>query len=140
MANAKNKTVENKGNVNDFLNSIEKEVRRNDAFELLGIFKTIINEPPKMWGNSIVGYGKYHYKYDSGREGDFMKIGFSPRKQNMTIYFMNGFNAYQGLLAKLGKHKTSKACLYFNKLADIDITVLKEILTHSYNYMNVKYG
>lgn len=139
MATAKNKTAENNKSVIDFLNSVEIELRRNDAFKMLKIFKSITNEQPKMWGNSIVGYGKYHYKYESGREGDFMKIGFSPRKQNMTIYFMNGFEAYKDLLPKLGKHKTSKACLYFNKLADVDVMVLKKILAHSSNYMNEKY-
>lgn len=137
---AENKTTENKGNVKDFLNTVEKDIRRNDAFELLKIFKSVTGETPKMWGTSIVGYGKYHYKYESGREGDFMKIGFSPRIQKMTIYFMNGLGDYEDLLTKLGKHKTSKACLYFNKLADIDVTILKEILTHSYNYMTEKYG
>jgi len=86
MAAGKNKTTENESSVTGFLDSVEKEIRRKDAFELLKIFELVTKEKPKMWGSSIIGYGKYHYKYESGREGDFMKIGFSPRKQNMTIY------------------------------------------------------
>ena len=102
--------------------------------------KTITGEEPKMWGSSIIGFGAYHYKYDSGREGDMPKVGFSPRKQSLTLYIMNGFDRYEELMEKLGKHKTGKSCLYVNKLADIDEGVLKELITLSFHYMNEKYG
>ena len=93
-----------------------------------------------MWGSSIVGFGRYHYKYDSGREGDFMKVGFSPRKQNISLYIMTGFDRYEELMAKLGKFKTGKSCLYINKLADVDEDVLTELITISYDLMTEKYG
>jgi len=94
----------------------------------------------KMWGDSIIGFGEYHYKYASGREGDWMRIGFSPRKQNLTIYIMDGFEKYESLLAKLGKHKTSKACLYFKRLSDIDTQVLRKLIEKSAGHFDKKYG
>ena len=93
-----------------------------------------------MWGNSIVGFGNYHYKYASGREGDFMKIGFSPRKQNLTLYIMPGFDRYDALMKKLGKYKTGKSCLYIKRLEDVDWSVLRELSQRSYQYMTDKYG
>jgi len=95
-----------------FINSIENEAKKNDSLKLLSMMEKITKTKPKMWGSSIIGFGKYHYKYESGREGDFMKVGFSPRKQNLTLYIMPGFNRNQELLEKLGKHTTGKSCLY----------------------------
>ena len=136
---AKNKTTQNEGSVTDFLNAVSDETKRKDSFELLKILEEITGEPPKMWGGSIVGFGSYHYKYDSGREGDMPRTGFSPRKNALTFYIMSGFDKYDSLLAKLGKHKTSKACLYIKKLADVDLAVLKEIITLSVATLENKY-
>ena len=92
-----------------------------------------------MWGPSMVGFGRYHYKYDSGREGDSFLTGFSPRKQALTIYVMPGFGEYEGLLSRLGKHKTGKSCLYINKLEDVDPEVLEELIGRGFAYMKAKY-
>lgn len=137
---AKLKTTLNDKNVNDFLNGVENEQRREDAFTLLAIFKEITGEEPKMWGSSIVGFGSYHYAYDSGREGDWMATGFSPRKASMTLYLMNGFDDYEDLLDKLGKHKTGKSCLYITRLEQVDLEVLKEMICRSYEYIKDKYS
>ena len=101
--------------------------------------KKITGLEPKMWGTSIIGFGNYHYKYDSGREGDFFKVGFSPRKTSMTYYVMSGFPEYEDLLEKLGKHKLGKSCLYINKLEKINIDILEEILKSSFKAMQKKY-
>lgn len=93
-----------------------------------------------MWGPSIVGFGEYHYKYESGREGDFLITGFSPRKSALTIYIMPGFTRYEALMEKLGKHRTGKSCLYINRLDDVDLSVLEELVTRSVEYMTEKYG
>ena len=140
MAKAKNKTVENDGSVDDFLNNVKDETKKADSLKIKTLMEEISGETAKMWGGSIVGFGNYHYKYDSGREGDFMKIGFSPRAQNLTLYIMPGFDRYEELMSKLGKHKTGKSCLYVKKLADVDEAVLKELMTASYGYMTEKYG
>jgi hypothetical protein len=126
-----NKTRPTKVKVKEFLNTIEHPTRKKDGFELLKIMKEITNEKPVMWGLSIVGFGSYHYKYASGREGDMPLTGFSPRKANLTLYIMPGFEKLDDLLAKLGKHKIGKSCLYINKLADVDIEVLKQIIQRS---------
>ncbi|MCE7995289.1 MAG: DUF1801 domain-containing protein [Roseivirga sp.] len=140
MAKAKNKTTENEASVDDFLNAIPDETKRADCLRIRAIMEEISGEVPKMWGTSIVGFGNYHYKYESGREGDFMKVGFSPRAQNVTLYIMPGFGRYEDLMAKLGKHKIGKSCLYVKKLADVDEGVLKELIVESYAYMTNKYG
>ncbi len=140
MAKAKNKTVENEGSVDDFLNSVKDEIKKADCLRIKSIMEEISGEPAKMWGTSIVGFGNYHYKYESGREGDFMKVGFSPRAQNVTLYIMPGFGRYEDLMSKLGKHKIGKSCLYVKKLADVDEDILKELITESYFYMTNKYG
>ena len=101
--------------------------------------KQITKEEPIMWGPSIVGFGSYHYKYESGREGDMCITGFSPRKQNLTIYILPGFKRYSELMKKLGKHKTGSSCLYINKLEDVDLKVLKQLITESVKYMKKKY-
>ena len=127
------KTHVNNANVEDFISSIENKTRRDDGFRLLEIYSKITGEPAKMWGGSIVGFGKYHYKSErSSQEGDWPLAAFSPRKQSLTLYVMSGFVELDDLLQKLGKHKTSKGCLYINKLADVDTKVLGKIIERSY--------
>lgn len=133
------KTQKNDHDVVEFLQGIENEQRKADCFALLDLFQQVTSEPPKMWGTSIVGFGSYHYKYDSGREGDWFLAGFSPRKQNLTIYIMAGFKEYEKIMENLGKYKTGSSCLYVNKLADIDQEVLKELMKASINYLKLKY-
>ena len=126
------KTKVNAASVEGFLNSVADEQKREDCFEILRLMKEVTKEDPKMWGSSIVGFGSYHYKGASGREGDWMLTGFSPRKDNLTLYIMGGFDVHQDLLKKLGKHKTSHGgCLYIKKLDDVDKDVLKELVAES---------
>ena len=129
------KTKVNDASVEGFLNSVEDEQKRKDCFEILKMMKQVTKEAPKMWGASIVGFGSYHYKGASGREGDWMLTGFSPRKQNLTLYLMGGFDPHKNLLKKLGKHKTSVGCLYIKNLDDVDKKVLKELVTESVKTM-----
>ena len=135
MAKAELKTKVNEASVTDFLNSVEDEQKRKDSIEILKLMKKLSKEDGKMWGGSIVGFGSYHYKGASGREGEWMLIGFSPRKQNITLYIMGGFNAQGNLMKKLGKHSTGKACLYIKKLEDVDTKVLKELVSASVKVM-----
>lgn len=125
---AENKTVPTDVTVQSFLEAVEHPKRREDALVLDALFRRITGFEPKMWGPSIVGYGGYHYKYESGREGDFLATGFSPRKANLSIYIMPGYQDYSSILARLGKHKLGKSCLYVNKLEDIDLAVLEELI------------
>src|SRR5512147_809343 len=120
MAELKTKPTEQ--SVEDYLNAIPDEQKRADAFAIVKLMKQVTRAEPKMWGSSIVGFGSYHYKYASGHEGDTCLVGFSPRKQNLTLYLMLGVADYSDLLNKLGKHKTGKGCLYINKLADVDVS------------------
>lgn len=129
------KTKVNNASVEGFLNSVKDEQTREDCFEILKIMKQVTKEEPKMWGTSIIGFGSYHYKGASGREGDWMLTGFSPRKQNLTLYLMHGFDEQKDLLEKLGKHKTSMGCLYIKKLDDVDKKVLKELVAGSVKRM-----
>jgi hypothetical protein len=129
------KTKVNDSSVTDFLNQIEDEKKREESFQLLDFFSKITDEEPKMWGGSIIGFGSYHYKYASGQEGDWMKVGFSPRKQKFSIYLMSGFEELQNHLNGLGKYKTGKGCLYVNKLADIDIDILEKMVLESFNHL-----
>ena len=129
------KTKVNEASVEKFLNAVADEQTRKDCYEILKIMKQVTKEEPKMWGASIVGFGSYHYKGASGREGDWMLTGFSPRKQNLTLYLMHGFHVHKDLLKKLGKHKTSMGCLYIKKLDDVDKKVLKELVTESVKRM-----
>lgn len=122
------KTKETSASVEKFLNSIKEEQKKKDAFTVLEMLKKATKMEPKMWGSTIVGFGNYHYKGKSGREGEWFPIGFSPRKQNMTLYFCFGFEAIKEELKKLGKFKTSVGCLYFNKMEDIDASVLKKMM------------
>ncbi|MBL8076568.1 MAG: DUF1801 domain-containing protein [Anaerolineales bacterium] len=135
MAKTELKTKVNTASVEGFLNSVEDEQKRADCFEILKMMKQVTKETPRMWGASIVGFGSYHYKGASGREGDWMLTGFSPRKQNMTLYLMGGFDLHKDLLKKLGKYKTSVGCLYIKKLDDVDKTVLKKLVTESVKTM-----
>ena len=125
------KTRENKASVNDFLNDVSNERKQSDAFAILKLMQEITNEEPKMWGNSIVGFGNIHYRYSSGREGDWFLTGFSPRKQSLTIYLISGFSQFEDELSRLGKHKTSVSCLYINKLEDVNVDVLRELIEKS---------
>jgi hypothetical protein len=129
------KTRVNDASVTDFLSSVEEEQKRKDSFEILKLMKQVTKEDAKMWGTSIIGFGSYHYKGASGREGDWMLIGFSPRKQNITLYIMPGFERYQELMKRLGKHSTGKSCLYIKRLSDVDMDVLKELMTESLKVM-----
>jgi len=125
------KTRKNKASVKKFLGAVEDESKRADCFELVEIMRDITGEEPAMWGTSIVGFGSYHYKYASGREGDWMLTGFAPRKQALTLYIMSGFSQYDELLEKLGKHKTGKSCLYVKRLDDLHLPTLKKLIRHS---------
>ena len=129
------KTQVNDASVTKFLETVSDEGRRNDCFEILNMMKQVTKEEPKMWGDSIVGFGSYHYKGKSGREGDWMLIGFSPRKANLTLYLMGGFETHTDLLKKLGKYTTSVGCLYIKKLDDVDRKVLKDLLQASVKRM-----
>jgi len=133
------KTKKNDASVTDFLDNVTHPVKREDSLELLRMMKEITGVAPKMWGGSIVGFDEYHYVYASGREGDWPIVGFSPRKQNISLYIMPGFTRFEQLLEKLGKHKVSKSCLYINKLADVNKEILAEIITESVAVMRKKY-
>ena len=122
------KTIRNDGDVMAFLNSIENPQKRQDSLAILELMQEVTGEPPVMWGDSIVGFGSYHYKYASGREGDWLATGFSPRKQAITLYIMPGFERYGELMARLGKHSIGKSCLYIKKLADIDLATLRALV------------
>lgn len=132
---AEPKTQPTDESVEDFLNAIPDEQKRADAFAVLKLMKQVTRAEPQMWGSSIVGFGRYRLKYASGREGDWPLAAFSPRKQNLTLYIMAGFEGYADLLKKLGKFKTGKACLYVNKLADVDLPTLKELVKQSVKHM-----
>lgn len=129
------KTKKTKASVAAFLDQISDEQRRKDCQRILKIMKEATGEQPRMWGSSIVGFGTYKYRYASGHEGEWPIIGFSPRKNDLTLYIMPGFADYTELMAKLGKHKTGKSCLYIKKLDDIELPVLKKLITKSVDKM-----
>jgi len=129
------KTKRNKGDVEAFLKRVPDEKKRRDSFTILELMKQVTGEEPEMWGESIVGFGSYHYKYKSGREGDWFVTGFSPRAQNLTLYIMSGFDEYDQLMSRLGKYKTGKSCLYITKIDDVDQEVLKELVNKSVKHM-----
>lgn len=127
------KTTENDASVYEFIDAIEDEAKKQDSLALLEIFRRITGEEPRMWGKAIIGFGKYHYKSErSSQEGDWPLTGFSPRKQNLTIYIMSGFTNHKRILDKLGKHKTSVGCLYIKRLSDVDRPVLEELIRETY--------
>lgn len=125
---AENKTQATQIAPVDFIETLEHPTRKADALVLLELFARVSGFDAKMWGPSIIGFGRYHYIYDSGREGDFLATGFSPRKSNLSIYIMPGYQDYADILGRLGRHKLGKSCLYVNKLADIDLAVLEELI------------
>lgn len=129
------KTKPTNEDVHAFINSIADEQRRQDSQAILALMQEATGAEPQMWGDSIVGFGHYHYKYASGREGDWFLTGFAPRKQNLTLYIMAGFEQYDTLLARLGKHKTGKSCLYLKRLADVDCDILRELVRQSAAHM-----
>jgi hypothetical protein len=138
---AKNKTTETAANVEDFINSFaDTEQKRKDSFELLKLMKSETGHDPKMWGPSIVGFGSYHYKYESGHEGDAPLIGFSPRKGAISLYAFTGLEEHEHLLANLGKFKKGKACIYVKKLSDINQNELKRLIKETINYLQLRYG
>lgn len=125
---SQNKTQPTGADVSAFLAAVEPERRRADGLALDALFREVTGWQPQMWGPSIIGYGRYHYVYRSGREGDFLATGFSPRKANLSIYIMPGYAEFGPILDRLGKHKIGKSCLYLNKLADVDLDVLAELI------------
>lgn len=129
------KTQPNDKSVEAYLNAIPDEAKRKDCFTLLEMMQQVTGAPPVMWGEAIVGFGNYHYCYETGREGDWFLVGFSPRKQNLTLYFMSGFDQYESLLARLGKHSIGKSCLYVKRLSDIDLPTLQELVRLSTEQM-----
>lgn len=138
---AKNKTTETDANVEEFIVShADTEQKREDSFKLMKLMQDFTGYEPKMWGSSIIGFGSYHYKYESGHEGDAPLIGFSPRKAAISLYVFTGLTEHEYLLENLGKFKKGKACIYIKKLSDIDQNELKKLITETSNYLNLKYG
>jgi hypothetical protein len=145
MPKDENKTKATDAKVASFIATVENPARRADAETLLALYAEVTGIEATMWGPSIIGYGSYHYKYDSGREGDMCRAGFSPRKGNLALYLMGGYSnpdtqaRMDDLRTKLGKHKSGASCLYINKLADVDIAVLREMVAIDLTYMDTKY-
>jgi hypothetical protein len=123
----------------DFIEAVPGPVRRDDAKTLAALMTRVTGEPPAMWGPSIIGFGSYHYRYDSGHEGDACRLGFSPRKAELVLYVLNGSTEQEAQLARLGKHRTGKACLYIKKLADVDMNVLEELVRDQLASMDARY-
>ena len=123
----------------DFIASIEHDTRREDALTLLELMGRLSGYEAKMWGPTMVGFGRYHYKYGTGREGDWFMVGFSPRKANQVIYLMPGYENFDDELARLGKHKIGKSCLYINKLADVDLAVVEEMVRYTLDLLHENY-
>ena len=137
---AGNKTTQNENPVEEFINAADSEQKRKDAWDMIALMKKITGFEPKMWGGSLVGFGTYHYRYESGREGDFFLTGFSPRKTAFTVYIMPGFSNYADLMQQLGPHRTGKSCLYIKNLDVVDREVLEQIIRKSVEDMREKYG
>jgi Domain of unknown function (DU1801) len=125
--------------VDDFIKAVADDQQREDARKIIVMMERVSGHPPKMWGPSIIGFGSYHYKYESGHEGEMCRIGFSPRKGQTVLYIIDGFGGYSELLAKLGKHKTGKSCLYIKRLSNIDESVLEQLCAQSLEWMAQKY-
>ncbi len=136
---AKNKTTETQNSVIDFINTVEDLTKRNDSFELVKLMQEQTGYEPKMWGPAIIGFGSYHYKYASGHEGDAPLVGFSPRKDAVSLYLCSSFESKEELLSKFGKHKAGKGCIYIKKIADIDIEILKKMILYSVENLNKLY-
>jgi hypothetical protein len=135
-----NKTIPTEAPVEQFLSEIPDEQKRRDCRELVELMSSITGKQPKMWGGSMVGFGQYHYRYESGREGDFFLTGFAPRKAALTVYVMAGFSKYEQLMKKLGPHKTGKSCLYLKSLDAVDRDVLADIIRDSVARMRARYN
>ncbi len=133
------KTKPTKADVNAFIEAVDQEGRREDSKVILEMMQRLSGHQPRMWGPSIIGFGSYHYKYDSGREGNMCRIGFSPRKSSLVLYIIPGFSKVEGLLNRLGKHKLGKSCLYIGRLSSVDMAVLEEIIVQALAYMDEKY-
>jgi len=133
------KTKETDASVDAFLDAVQPERRKRDGHALRDLMQRVTGFEPKMWGPSMIGFGRYHYKYESGREGDLFLTGFSPRKSALSVYIMPGFSEYSALMDKLGKHKTGKSCIYINKLDDVDLNTLEELVRHSVDNMRRRY-
>jgi Domain of unknown function (DU1801) len=133
MAKTEVKTIENDASVEDFLNAQEDVQKIKDSFELVKIMHEVTLRPPKMWGGAIVGFGSYHYKYESGREGDSLRVGFSPRKDALALYIGAISDSNKDIIGNLGKFKSSKSCIYLKKLSDVDISVLKELIKRCFD-------
>lgn len=136
---AEPKTKKNRKSVEKFLDGVESEQRREDCFTVLELMQKVTGCKPAMWGDSLVGFGSYHYKYASGREGEWFVTGFSPRKQDLTLYIMSGFSKQGELMEKLGKFKTGKACLYIKKLEDIHLPTLRKLVKESVVHLKKQY-
>ncbi len=138
MAEAKTKLTEQ--TVESFLNKFEDEAVRQDGFTLVKVMEKATGEPPKMWGTAIIGFGSYHFKYDSGREGDICTVGFSPRKGKFALYVLAGFPEQEGLLAKIGKYKAEGGCLYIKRMSDVDMAVLENLVKASFEFKKEKHA
>jgi hypothetical protein len=136
---AKNKTTETTSSVETFINKVKDETKRKDAYQIIGLMKSETGCDPKMWGPSIVGFGSYHYTYDSGHEGDAPCLGFSPRSTAIVLYLSSNFANRESLLQKLGQYKSGKSCIYIKKLEDVNIAVLKQMIKNSYKDTRSKY-
>ena len=134
-----NKTVATDASVQNFIDTLESEQKRRDSLELIELMKQVTGSEPKMWGSSMIGFGQYHYKYASGREGDYFITGFSPRKTALSVYIMAGFEGYEEMLKELGPHKTGKSCLYLKNLDVVDRDVLKGMVRDSVALMRERY-
>lgn len=139
MAKSSNKTIETKNSVDDFLNAVADETKRNDSFQLKTLMQKHSGFEARMWGPSIVGFGTYHYKYASGREGDAPLVGFSPRAKEISLYLYQDFTEREKLLQQLGKHRSGAGCVYIKKLQDINIEVLAKLITTSVKYLQQLY-
>lgn len=136
---AENKTKPTRASVATFINGVEDKQKRRDARKVAAMMRSATGSRARMWGENIVGFGEYHYKYASGREGDFLITGFSPRKQALTVYVIPGFKHFESLMSKLGKYKTGKSCLYIKRLSDVDEKVLERLIVRSVEYMRKNY-
>ncbi len=140
MAKVELKTKKNDASVKEFLESVEDRGIRKDCKTVAAMMRRAVGKNPKMWGTGIVGFGDYHFKYESGREGDWFRIGFAPRKRNLTLYIIDGFAKYEDLMAKLGKHTKGKSCLHIKRLDDVDTDVLNDLIEESARHFEKKYG
>jgi hypothetical protein len=137
---SRNKTVETDASVEQFIASIENERRRLDGTSLLEIMRRATGVDPRMWGSAIIGFGRYHYQYESGREGEMLRVGFSPRKASLAVYLIAKDAFLRERMKDLGKHKTGGSCLYVSKLADVDLEVLEELVARSWKLAHEEYG